>query len=118
MQSWSSLLAARYVESGSRAVFVGLAVAAMLATLQRYLGVAATATAIAAVLLLSKDSWRRRLAMPCVLVLTALPMAVVAGSYITAVHASWTDHVRGELHLVLTISSGVVHELRSHARRT
>jgi hypothetical protein len=70
------LLAASHVENGSRAAFAGLAITAMLATLQRYLGVAATATAIAAILLLSKASWRRRLADAGLLGLTMLPMAL------------------------------------------
>jgi hypothetical protein len=48
----------------------------MLVTLQRYLGLAATATAIAAVAVLSRTNWRRRLGDAIGLALTAVPMTV------------------------------------------
>ncbi len=70
------LLAARYVETGSRASFVRLALVTMLAPLQRYLGVAATATAVVAVILLGRSTLRQRVGEGLVLALTALPMAV------------------------------------------
>jgi hypothetical protein len=69
------LLAGRYVENGSRAGLFALAAVAMLATLQRYIGMAATATAMAAVVLLRGVTWQRRLKDAIVLGLTALPMA-------------------------------------------
>ncbi len=73
------LLAARYVEAGSRASFVGLALVAVLAALLRYLGVAATATAIVAVVFLRRSTLRQRVGDGVVLALTALPMAVWFG---------------------------------------
>lgn len=70
------LLTARYVESGSRISFFWLAMATTLVTLQRYVGVAATATAMAAITLLGRTSWRRRITEALVLGLTALPMGI------------------------------------------
>ncbi|HET6846085.1 MAG TPA: hypothetical protein VFH29_04580, partial [Anaerolineales bacterium] len=67
-------LTARVAERRTRGAFALLAVVLMLATLQRFLGVAATATAMAAVLLLGRGAWRQRVGDAVVLGLTTVPM--------------------------------------------
>ncbi len=70
------LLAADYLESESPRTFVALAVTGMLAMLQRYLGVAAIATAATSVLLFARAPIRERLIRSAILGLCALPASV------------------------------------------
>ena len=70
------VLTGRYVESGSGRTFVALAAVALLATMQRYLGVAAVATSVLTIVLLARGSLRQRLGRSMVLCSTAVPMAI------------------------------------------
>ena len=70
------LLTADYIESESPRVFAALAVTGMLAMLQRYLGVAAIATAALSVLLFARSPVQQRLIRSTVLGLCALPASV------------------------------------------
>ena len=73
------VLTGHYIESGSRRAFVALAGVCILATMQRYLGAAAVATAALTVLALARGGFWRRLWNGMVLCSTTLPMAVWLG---------------------------------------
>ncbi|MFH1184146.1 MAG: hypothetical protein V1755_03795 [Chloroflexota bacterium] len=70
------VLTGHYVQSGSGRAFVALAWVGILATMQRYLGVAAVATAALTIVALAQEGFGRRLWNGLVLCSTALPMAV------------------------------------------
>ena len=70
------VLTGHYVTSGSGRAFAALACACILATMQRYLGVAAVATAVLTVVAVGRGDFGRRLWNGLVLCSTALPMAV------------------------------------------
>jgi hypothetical protein len=70
------LLTGYYVESKSPRVFVALAAIGMLATLDRYLGIAALATGVTAAVFLVGGSLGQRLLRGVILVATALPSAI------------------------------------------
>jgi hypothetical protein len=69
-------LTGHYLETGSTRGFVALAMAAMLTSMQRYLGVAALASSAVAITLLGPGTVRRRLANTLVLGSTVLPMVI------------------------------------------
>lgn len=67
------LLTARYVEGGSGTTFVGLALVAVLTPMQRYLGVAATATAAASIVALGPGRLVQRVVRAALIGFTVLP---------------------------------------------
>jgi hypothetical protein len=70
------LLAAQYVQSGSPRTFMALFVAAMLAMLQRYLGIAAIGAAVLCILLFAKAPLGQRVLRSLFLSLSVLPAGV------------------------------------------
>ncbi len=70
------LLVGIYIMTHSKRTFVALALTGMLAMLERYIGIAAIATGVIAVLFLAGSSLRQRLVRAFVLSLSALPAAV------------------------------------------
>jgi len=79
------LLTGRYLESGSRGAFVGLAAVGLLATLNRYLGVAVLATGAVCIILMTAGGVWQRAVRGVVLGATALPagiwLAITSRSY-------------------------------------
>ena len=79
------LLTGRYLESGSRGAFVGLAAVGLLATMNRYLGVAVLATGAVCILLMAAGGLWQRAVRAVVLGATALPagiwLAITSRSY-------------------------------------
>jgi hypothetical protein len=70
------VLTGRYIESNSNRTFVALGAACMLATLLRYLGVAAVAASALAILVLAQGGLRQRARNAAWLGLTMLPVAL------------------------------------------
>ncbi len=67
------LLTGQYIASGSDRAFLGMAVVALLAMMNRYLGVAVLATGVLAILLAARGTTWQRAGRAVVLMTTALP---------------------------------------------
>ena len=70
------LLTGKYVTTGSPPSYVGMALVAMLAMLNRYLGLAVLATAIVCLLVMAAGSVRKKVANSAVVATTVLPTAI------------------------------------------
>ena len=73
------LLIGKFAAAGSPSSYIGMAAVAMLAMLNRYLGLAVLATGVLCLLVLARGSLLKRLANSAVLATTTLPMAVWFG---------------------------------------